>query len=329
MPKKLQLTLACGNYEIVRPLIEGKVYVDGVDLNILTDNDSATRHWRFLRNKEFDIAEFSGSSYLAARDNDLPVRAIPVFLHRRFRHGFMFINTQKGIIKPADLKGKKIGVKTMMTTAILWTRGILQSEYGVPLNSIEWVQEMDDDVDVKLPADIKVQKLGAKKSVETMLAEGEIDALLHSDIIKPFVARDPRVGRLFPDVKGEEASYYKKTGIFPIMHVTALRKELADENPWLAINLYRAFEQAKALGMTRMVNPRIVPLAWYQDAWEEQERVLGSDPWEYGLTEKNRKVLDTMIGYSHEQGLIKTRFSPDDLFLSVDQGKGRGGEQRV
>ncbi len=329
MPKKLQLTLACGNYEIVRPLIEGKVQVDGVDLNILTDNDSATRHWRFLRNKEFDIAEFSGSSYLAARDNDLPVRAIPVFLHRRFRHGFMFINTQKGIIKPADLKGKKIGVKTMMTTAILWTRGILQSEYGVPLNSIEWVQEMDDDVDVKLPADIKVQKLGAKKSVETMLAEGEIDALLHSDIIKPFVARDPRVGRLFPDVKAEEASYYKKTGIFPIMHVTALRKELADENPWLAINLYRAFEQAKALGMKRMVNPRIVPLAWYQDAWEEQERVLGSDPWEYGLTEKNRKVLDTMIGYSHEQGLIKTRFSPDDLFLSVDQGKGRGGEQRV
>jgi 4,5-dihydroxyphthalate decarboxylase len=329
MPKKLQLTLACGNYEIVRPLVEGKVHVDGVDLNILTDNDSATRHWRFLRNKEFDIAEFSGSSYLAARDNDLPVRAIPVFLHRRFRHGFMFINTQKGISKPADLKGKKIGVKTMMTTAILWTRGILQSEYGVPLNSIDWVQEMDDDVEVKLPADIRVQKLGAKKSVEMMLAEGEIDALFHSDIIKPFVARDPRVGRLFPDVKAEEANYYKKTGIFPIMHVTALRKELANEHPWLAINLYRAFEQAKALGMKRMVNPRIVPLAWYQDAWEEQERVLGPDPWEYGLTEKNRKVLDTMIGYSHEQGLIKTRFSADDLFLNLDQGKGRGGEQRV
>jgi 4,5-dihydroxyphthalate decarboxylase len=329
MPKKLQLTLACGNYEIVRPLIEGKVQVDGVDLNILTDNDSATRHWRFLRNKEFDIAEFSGSSYLAARDNDLPVRAIPVFLHRRFRHGFMFINTQKGISKPADLRGKKIGVKTMMTTAILWTRGILQSEYGVPLNSVEWVQEMDDDVDVSLPADIKVQKLGAKKSVETMLAEGEIDGLFHSDIIKPFAARDPRVGRLFPDVKAEEMAYYKNTGIFPIMHVTALRKELADEHPWLAINLYRAFEQAKTLGMKSMVNPRIVPLAWYQDAWEEQERVLGPDPWEYGLTERNRKVLETMIGYSHEQGLIKTRFSPDDLFLSVDQGKGRGGEQRV
>jgi 4,5-dihydroxyphthalate decarboxylase len=188
---------------------------------------------------------------------------------------------------------------------------------------------MDDDVDVSLPADIKVQKLGAKKSVETMLAEGEIDGLFHSDIIKPFAARDPRVGRLFPDVKAEEMAYYKKTGIFPIMHVTALRKELADEYPWLAINLYRAFEQAKALGMKRMVNPRIVPLAWYQDAWEEQERVLGPDPWEYGLTERNRKVIETMIGYSHEQGLIKTRFSPDDLFLSVDQGKGRGGEQRV
>src|SRR6185503_20213930 len=198
-------------------------------LTILTDMDSATRHWRFLNKGEFDIAEVSASSYLAARDNDLPFRAIPVFLHRRFRHGFMFINTSKGIKKPADLKGRRIGVKTMMTTAILWTRGILQSEYGVPLNSIDWVQEMDDDVVVKLPSDIKVQKLGAKKSVETMLAEGEIDALFHSDIIKPFVARDPRVGRLFPDPKAEEMAYYKKTGIFPIMHVTALRKELADE----------------------------------------------------------------------------------------------------
>ena len=148
MPKKLTLTLACGDYEIVRPLLSGKVEVDGVDLTILTDMDSATRHWRFLNNGEFDIAEVSGSSYLAARDNDLPFRAIPVFLHRRFRHGFMFINTSKGIAKPADLRGRKIGVKTMMTTAVLWMRGILQHEYGVPLNSIEWVAEIEDDVKV-------------------------------------------------------------------------------------------------------------------------------------------------------------------------------------
>jgi len=329
MPKKLNLTLACGDYEIVRALIDGKVEVDGVDLTILTDMDSATRHWRFLRNREFDIAELSSSSYLAARDNDWPVRAIPVFLHRRFRHGFMFVNTQKGIAKPSDLRGRTVGVKTLMTSAILWMRGILQHEYGVPLNTIEWVAELDDDVDVQLPADIKFRKLQQDKSVETMLAEGELDAVFHSDIIKPFLARDARVARLFPDPKAEEMAYYKRTGIFPIMHVTALRKELADEHPWLAINLYRAFDRAKAIGMKRMINPRIAPLAWYQAAWEEQERVLGPDPWEYGLTEKNRKVLDTLIGYSHEQGLIKKRISPEELFLSVDQGRKRGGEYRI
>ncbi len=329
MPKKLALTLACGDYEIVRPLLKGKVEVDGVDLTILTDMDSATRHWRFLNGGEFDVAELSGSSYLAARDNDLPFRAIPVFLHRRFRHGFMFINTSKGISKPADLKGRRIGVKTMMTTAVLWMRGILQSEYGVPLNSIAWVAEIEYDIKVSLPPDIKYSCLPNDKSVETMLAEGELDAVFHSDLIKPFVAGDPRVARLFPDHKAEEMAYFKRSGIFPIMHVLAIRNALVDENPWLAVNLFRAFNEAKAAAMKRMANPRIVPLAWYRDAWEEQERILGPDPWEYGLTGKNRKNIETLVGYSHEQGLIRKRPALEQLFLSVDQGRKRGGEFRI
>jgi 4,5-dihydroxyphthalate decarboxylase len=324
MPKKLPLTLACGNYEIVRPLIDGTVEVDGVDLNILTDMDSATRHWRFLRNQEFDVAEVSGSSYLAARDNEWPFRAIPVFLHRRFRHGFMFINTGKGISKPSDLKGRTIGVKTLMTTAILWMRGILQNEYGVPLNSIEWVAELDDDVQVTLPPDIKVRRLPDNKSVETMLAEGELDAVFHSDLIKPFLAKDQRVARLFPDTKAEEMAYFKKTGIFPIMHVMGIRQSVAEQHPWLAINLFKAFNEAKAIAMKRMQNPRIVPLAWYRDAWEEQEQIFGPDPWEYGLSDNNRKNLETLVGYSHEQGLIKKRTTLEDLFLSVSQGRKRG-----
>jgi 4,5-dihydroxyphthalate decarboxylase len=241
----------------------------------------------------------------------------------------MFINTSKGIKKPADLKGRRIGVKTIMTTAVLWMRGILQSEYGVPLNSIEWVAEIEDDVKVSLPADIKYSCLPNEKSVETMLAEGELDAVFHSDFVKPFLAKDPRVARLFPDHKAEEMAYFKRTGIFPIMHVLGLRKSLADEHPWLAVNLFRAFIESKAVAMKRMANPRIVPLAWYRDAWEEQERVLGPDPWEYGLSEKNRKVLETLVGYSHEQGLIKKRPALDQLFLSVDTGRKRGGEYRI
>ena len=329
MTGKLPLTLACGDYELVRPLLERKVEVDGVDLTILTDMDSATRHWRFLRNNEFDVAEVSISSYLAARDNDWPFRAIPVFLHRRFRHGFMFINTGKGIAKPADLKGRRIGVKTLMTSAILWMRGLLQNEYGVPLESIEWVAELNNDVDVQLPPNTKYTLLPRDKSVETMLAEGELDAVFHSDLIKPFLAKDPRVARLFADPKAEEMAYYKRTGIFPIMHVLGIRQAFTERHPWLAINLYRAFNDAKTLAMKRMANPRIVPLAWYRAAWEEQERVLGPDPWEYGLTEKNRKNLETLVGYSHQQGLIKQRPALEQLFLTVDQGFKRGGEYRI
>jgi 4,5-dihydroxyphthalate decarboxylase len=329
MPKKIPITLACGDNEIVRPLINGKVNVDGVNLTILTDMDSATRHWRFLNKGEFDVAEVSSSSYLAARDNDMPFRAIPVFLHRRFRHGFMFINTTKGIARPADLRGRRIGVKTMMTTAVLWMRGILQHEYGVPLNSIEWVAEIEDDIKVTLPENIKYSCLPNEKSVETMLAEGELDAVLHSDFIKPFLAKDPRVARLFADHKAEEIAYFKRTGIFPIMHVLGLRHGLTEKHPWLAVNLFKAFDEAKNIAMKRMVNPRIVPLAWYRDAWEEQERILGPDPWQYGLTDSNRNVVETLIGYSHEQGLIGRRPSVEDLFLSVDQGRKRGGEFRI
>jgi 4,5-dihydroxyphthalate decarboxylase len=329
MPRNISLTLACGDYEIVRPLREGKVRADGIDLTILTNMDSATRHWRFLRNGEFDVAELSSSSYLAARDNDQAVRALPVFLHRRFRHGFIFINTSKGIGKPTDLIGRRIGVKTLMTSAVLWMRGMLEHEYGVPLKSIEWFAELDDDVEVKLPADLKLTRLPHNKSVETMLAEGELDAVLHSDLIKPFLAKDPRVARLFPNYKNEEISYYRKTNIFPIMHVLGLRQAIVEQYPWVAVNLFNAFNEAKTIAMQRMQNPRIVPLAWYREAWEEQEEILGSDPWEYGLTDKNRNNLETLIGYSHEQGLIRKKPPLEQLFLNVSQGRKRGDEFRI
>ncbi len=325
MSKKLSLTFACGDYEIVRPLIDGRVQADGIDLTILTDMDSAARHSRFLRNGEFDVAEVSASSYLAARDNDWPFRAIPVFLHRRFRHGFMFINTGKGIKTPADLIGRKIGVKTLMTTAVLWMRGILEHEYNVPLKSIEWFAELEDDVAVKLPADLKVTRLPDNKSVEAMLADGELDAVLHSDLIKPFLANDKRVARLFPDPKAEEEAYFEKTGIFPIMHVLGLRQSVVEQHPWVAVNLFKAFEEAKTIAMKRLQNPRIVPLAWYREAWEQQQELMGSDPWEFGMTDSNRHNLETLAGYSFEQGMIKRKPSMEDLFLDGSKGRKRGG----
>ena len=205
MPKKLPLTLACGDYEIVRALKEGTVEPDGIELTILTDMDSTTRHWRFIRNREFDVAEFSCSAYIVARDQDLPFTAIPVFLHRRFRHGFVFINTDKGISKPTDLIGRKIGVKSYLITAGHWMRGILEHEYGVPHKSIEWFSELDEEVEFTPPADLKLTQLPDDKSVEDMLVEGELDA---RDPRRPDradrQAGDPRVGRLWPDFKAEE-----------------------------------------------------------------------------------------------------------------------------
>jgi len=324
LPKNIPLTLACGDYEIVRALKEGVVEPDGIDLTILTDMDSSTRHWRFLRNRDFDVAETSCSSYIVGRDQGMPINALPVFLHRRFRHGFVFINTTKGITKPTDLIGRKVGIKSFLVTAGHWMRGILEHEYGVPHKSIQWIAELDEDVEFTPHPDLKITRLPHDKSVETMLAEGEIDALLHSDIIQPMLDGDPRVARLWPETKAEEMRYYKKTGIFPIMHVMGIKQEIVDRHPWVPINLFQAFEASKALAMGRLKNPRIVPLAWYQEAWEEQQEILGPDPWEYGLSDKNRHTLETITGYSHEQGLTKRRWTADELFVSVFQGRKRG-----
>ncbi|MDB5595397.1 MAG: pht5 1 [Hyphomicrobiales bacterium] len=325
MPSDIKITLACGDYEIVRPIKEGIVKPDGIELTILTKMDSSTRHWRFLRNGEFDVAELSSSSYLIAKDQGMPIESLPVFLHRRFRHGFVFINTNKGIKSPKDLIGKKIGVKSYQVSAILWLRGILEHEYGVPHTSCEWFSEIDEDVEFTPPPGLRLTRLPDDKSVEKMLVSGELDAVLHPDLIDPILNKDPNVGRLFPDYKNDEIAYYKKTQIFPIMHVMGLRKSLIDRHPWVPVELYKAFEASKSIAMKRMENPRLVPLAWYREAWEEQEDVLGTDPWEYGMTPKNRHNLETLIGYSYEQGMMKNKMTPEEMFLPVDQGHKRGG----
>jgi 4,5-dihydroxyphthalate decarboxylase len=329
LTKKIPLTLACGDYEIVRALKEGTVQPDGIELTILTEMDSTTRHWRFLRNREFDVAEVSSSSYIAAKGQGLPFDAIPVFLHRRFRHGFIYTSTASNIREPRDLIGRRVGVKSYLVTATLWLRGILEHEYGVPHQSIEWYAELDEDVDFTPPSGLRLHRLPQSRSVEDMLVNGELDALLHPDMIQPIIDRDPRVSRLFPNYKQEEIAYYKRTGIFPIMHVLGIRQEIVKQHPWIAINLYQAFNEAKRLAMKRMENPRIVPLAWYREAWEEQQDLMGSDPWVYGLGEQNQRTMNTLVSYAHEQGLIQRAIPLEELFLDVSQGRKRGDHYRV
>jgi 4,5-dihydroxyphthalate decarboxylase len=302
--------------------MDGSVEPDGIDLTIVTRMTASTRHWRFLRNGEFDVAELSSSSYLLARDAGLPIDAIPVFLHRRFRHGFIFINTHKGIRTPRDLVGRKVGVKSFQVSAILWLRGILEHDYGVPHKSIEWFSEIDEDVEFTPPPDLRLTRLSHTQSVEAMLVTGELDAVLHPNVIDPWLDRDPNVARLFPDYKREEIAFYRDTGIFPIMHVMGLRREVVARHPWVPASLFRAFDAAKAMGMKRLANSCAAPLAWLEHAREEQEEILGPDPWEYGLSAKNRNTLETLVRFSHEQGLIRRAIPLEELFLDVEPALG-------
>jgi len=317
MSTKVHLTLATGDYESIRALKEGTVRPDGIELTVLTDMTSDVRHWRMLRNREFDVAELSMSNYLMARYTGLPFLAIPVFLHRRFRHGFVFLNAAKGITKPTDLIGRKVGLRNFQATANLWIRGILEHEYQVPHRQIQWFKQDEEEVEWTPPPDLNIQRIALGKSVEKMLVEGELDALIHPELIQPILDKDSRVIRLFPNYRDLEMDYFKRTGMFPIMHTTAIKEEVVRKYPWAPLSLMHAFEESKRLAYKRMENPRIVPLAWFRSFLEEQEEILGKDPWVYGLGDVNRKNLETLMQYSQEQGLLGKKMSVDELFINT------------
>jgi len=318
MSKKIQLTLATGDYESVRALKEGTVKPDGIELTVLTDMTSDIRHWRMLRNREFDVAELSMSNYLMAKYIGLPFTAIPVFLHRRFRHGFIFLNATKGIGRASDLIGKKVGLRNFQATANLWIRGILEHEHGLPHRSIQWFKQDDEEVEWTPPKDLNIQRIAPGKSIEKMLVDGEIDALIHPELIQPILDRDKRVSRLFPNYRDLEIDYFKRTGIFPIMHTTAIKQEIVDRYPWVPINLMRAFEESKKAAYERMESPRVVALAGCRTFLEEQEDLLGPDPWVYGLGEINKIALETLMQYSQEQGLLGRKMNLDELFVNTE-----------
>jgi 4,5-dihydroxyphthalate decarboxylase len=326
---KLKLTVACGDYEIVRALADGTVKADGLELIMLTDMGSRERHWRMARKREFDVCEINIGGFLMGRDRGEPLTAIPVFLHRRFRHGFVFVNRDAGIRAPKDLVGKKIGGTNFQPASNIWMRGILEEHYGVPHRDCIWVVERSEDVEFTPPPGLRIEMIPAGKHLDVMLAEGEIPAMLSPDIPRLFLQGDKRIVRLFPNYKDIEIEYFGKTGIFPIMHVTVIRKEIVDTYPWVATNLVKAFDEAKALAYRRVANPRVVPLAWIRTAWEEQQEVLGGDPWAYGLNDANRKNLQTVQRYCHQQGLIARILPLDELFADTDLGDAGGGAENI
>jgi 4,5-dihydroxyphthalate decarboxylase len=324
---KLRLTIASGDYDIIRPLKEGLVEAAGIELIFLTDMGPRERHWRLARKTEFDICEENVGAYFIARDQDHPISAIPVFLHRRFRHGFVFVNTAAGIRTPKDLIGKQVAGTNFMPAGNIWMRGILEEHYGVPHRELTWVVERSEDIAFAAPADLRIQMKASAKSLSDMLADGDVPAMISPTIPRPFTRGDKRVARLFPNYKEIEIEYFRATGIFPIMHVTTIRREIVERYPWVATNLVKAFEAAKQLAYRRVQNPRMVPLAWVRTAVEEQEALLGRDPWEYGLSPANRKNLETIQRYVHQQGMTHKLRPLDELFEDTDLGDSVGLEE--
>jgi 4,5-dihydroxyphthalate decarboxylase len=312
MPSRVRLTLACGHYDRTQPLISGQIEVEGVDLNILSHLSSPVRHTRMLVNREFDICELSLSQFLMVRDRGLPFIGVPVFPHRRFRHSYIFVRRGANISRPQDLKGRRIGLRHWENTAGLYVRGFLQDDYGVGLGDVEWHTEVEEDLPFTPPAHVSMQVIKEHDTVNDMLLRGELDAVIYPEELPAVVSGDDRIVRLFPNYREMEIDYFRRTRIFPIMHIVAIKEEVLAAHPWLAVEITMAFRKAKEFCARYIADQRKSSLAWFGDYLAQEQEIMGADPWTYDL-EENRHTLETLIRYSQEGGLISRKLSVEEL----------------
>ena len=320
---RLSLTMACWDYDRTSALLDGRIRPCGIDLNYLNLPVEET-FFRMMRHREFDVAEMSLSSYVVSLFTpDPPFIAIPVFPSRVFRHSGIYVNTAAGIREPKDLIGKKVGNPEYQLTAIVWIRGILADDYGVPVNSVTYYTGGEEEPGrpekqrLDLPADVRIERIGSRQTLSSMLAAGEIDAIYAPRMPTPFRNGDPSVARLFPDFVAVERDYFRRTGVFPIMHTVVIRKEIYEKHRWVAQSLFKAFTaaQRETYEGLRETAALKAMLPWLTAHVEETRRDMGEDYWPYGF-EKNRRTLETFLRYSHEQGLSKQLLSPQQLFAS-------------
>jgi hypothetical protein len=316
---RLHLTLACGDYDRTRALEDGSVRADGIDLTYLRLPVEET-FFRMLRHREFDVAEMSLSTYAATLDQDpRPFVALPVFTSRMFRHGGIYVNADAGIATPADLVGKRVGAPELQLTAGVWIRGILAEHHGVPIDSVTYYtggQETPGRIEKGVvETGLDVRRIPAGATLSAMLVAGEIDALHTPRVPSPFRDRDPRVKRLFDDVVTVEKQYFAATGIFPIMHVVVLRREIYERHRWVAQSLYKAFLTAHEQAYARIYDSSALRFMepWLIQHLEEARQLLGTDYWSYGLA-ANENALGVFLRYHHEQGLSRRRRLPAELF---------------
>ena len=321
----LSLTLGSGWYDRTEPLARGWVRPRDIDLRVETIDDPRVLFDRLVARGDLDVAEFSSSEYVAmVSKGRSPFVALPIFISRSFRHSFICINTNKGIERPKDLEGRRIGVPLYTMSAAIWCRGVLREEHGVDLSAVTWIEGAMEKPgshgapkvhDLAMPTVIEPNASG--RSLSELLESGEIDATLGALMPEGF-GRSSNIARLFPDIRKTEIDSYRRTGAHPIMHLLVLRRDLHEQQPWVAKALADAFVAAKKMALERLYYtgaPRsMLPLLHAEV--EETRAIFGDDPWPDGIA-RNRPTIDRLMDYMIADGIITRRPGYDELFVDV------------
>jgi 4,5-dihydroxyphthalate decarboxylase len=293
------------------PLLAGHIKPRGIDLQILTMGDE--RHDRMMQHGEFDACEIGLAPYFIANENRNPVTAIPAFLRRMFLHRFIFVHSKSKISSLEELRGKRVGIRRSANTLALWVKGLLLQQYGIASDEITWVAEKADFVEYKSRPKISFEMVPAGENLEGLLDKGVIDTAVLLYTPPALLRNPPTARRLFPDYKNAEISYYRNTGLFPIMHVVVIKNNILESEPWVATNLLEAFREAKAYWLNYLQNPPRISLAWASALWEEERGILGEDPWSFNITD-NVSTIETLMDLALREGLISAKYDVKSLF---------------
>ena len=316
---KLVLSVAVGDYDRTRALVDGSVGIDGVDPVVMALTPEEI-FFRAFRHAEFDICELSLSSFtLRTATGDCPYVGVPAFVSRAFRHTSIYVRRDR-VKTPADLKGRRIGLPEYQLTANVWARALLEDDHGVTPSDVTWVRGGIEEpgrlekIPVKLPPEVRLEDAPEGATISGLLDRGEIDGFM-APRPPSCAATNPHVGWLFPDPTAAAKDYYARTRIFPIMHLVGVRRSLAAEHPWLPAAVLKAFERAKAAGLRKLADTSAtkVTLPFVEEQLKAARDLMGADFWSYGVS-ANRGTLQAFLRHHHSQGLSARPVSVEELF---------------
>jgi 4,5-dihydroxyphthalate decarboxylase len=319
--KLVPLTIACAEYDRTRALKDGRVTVDGCEVTYLPLGPEEL-FFRAFRYAEFDVAELSMNSFMMQQSRGVcPYVAIPAFVSRHFRHSAIYVRTDRGLKTPADLRGKLVGLPEYQQTANVWMRGIFKDEYGIDPNEIRWRSGgqdqpgRDERTNMDIPPGLDLQPIPSTRTLDLMLRKGELDAVFSARELTAYVQKAPDIGLMFPNYREVESDYYRRSGMFPMMHLVGIKRDLVERYPWLPGSVFSAFCRAKdiAIRELRELSACKISLPWPEVGADDAVALMGDDFWKYGVAE-NAAAIDTLSRYSFEQGLSTRRLTAEEIF---------------